>query len=835
MTIDEPRCVRPFPLPGDPRNFEGDLVCSLRHLRLDITLDFTRRTIAGTARLTLAPIRDGLEQVRLDAREMRITAVRGPTGEALRFEHRDGSLKVGLPGGLPAGAPFDVEVAYEATPRRGLYFVSAEQAWTQGEAQDSRYWFPCFDVPSVKATTEMRVAVPSGLYALSNGALVERTSDAGRGVEVFHWRHDTPHPAYLVSLAVGPFVEVADDAPGIAIRYLVPKGEEAAARRAFGRTREMIELFGSKLGVPYPYPKYAQVVVDEFIFGGMENTTATTMHKFVLLDERAALDFTADHIVAHELAHQWFGDLVTCREWSEGWLNEGFATYFEVVDLEHHEGPEEAAFYRKAEMAAFFEEDGGRYRRAIVERTYREPMDLFDRHLYAKAGLVLHMLRRELGDDGFWRSLRRYLEDNRGGAVETTDLVRAIETTTGRGIRKFFDQWISSPGFPHLEATYTWDDDHELARLTITQKPEDPNAPRIFELDLDVFFGRGSVREKRRVHVAKGSESFAFALPFVPERVVVDPWDDTLARLELDPGRGMLLAQLRDEPEAPARARAAEALGKKHDDAGVVEALAASLAGDAFWGVQAAAAAALGEIRSARALDALAANRAAKHPKTRRAIAKALGNFRHERAAEVLHEMSRGEPSWFVTAESFRSMGKTRVPAAFERLVAGLEIGSYEETVRVGAIDGLGELRDERAIPLVTERTRPGHYSSVRVASTRALGKLGENKTPVRETLERILDDSDFRVRVAAIRALGEVGDARAIGAITRIADRDLEGRVVRAGREVVRDLTAGRKWTDELGGLRDAVDRLRKETQELRDRVVTLEARLGEGKEGSR
>ncbi|MBI2896827.1 MAG: HEAT repeat domain-containing protein [Deltaproteobacteria bacterium] len=825
MTIDVPSCIRPFALPGDRRHFEKDVPFTLRHLRLDVTLDFESRSVAGTVRLTLLPVTNGTSEVHLDAREMRVTAVRGREGEPLRFTHANGGLRVALPGPFERGRPQEIEVAYQATPRRGLYFVSRDQAWTQGEAEDTRYWFPCLDLPSAKSTSEVRVTVPSGLFALSNGVLVEEHEDPTAGRKTFHWRHDVPHPAYLVSLAVGPFAEVVDDRNGIQIRYYVPADRVGDARRAFGRTPEMIERFSSLLGVPYPYPKYAQVVVDDFIFGGMENTTATTMHRFVLLDERAAIDFTADHIVAHELAHQWFGDLVTCREWSEGWLNEGFATFFESVDLEHHEGREEAAFYRMAEVTRFIEEDSGRYRRAIVERTYREPIDLFDRHLYEKAGAVLHMLRRKLGEEGFWRSIQLYLERHRGGAVETTDLVRAIEETTGRSIRRFFDQWVHSAGFPELEAIYAWDGDARLARLTIRQKRTE--GTNLFHLELPVFFGKGSARECREIVVAEEHETFAFALPFEPERVVIDPWEDVLGRIKLDPGREMLLTQLREEPEAPARARAAEVLGAAHGDLEVLDALGASLASDRFWAVQAAAATALGETRSGRALEILASHTSVAHPKARRAVAKALGNFRDPGAARALQAMLENEPSWFVNAEALRSLGKTRVPDALDTLVRALDQDSYEDQIRVGALDGLAEKRDDRAIPIAMERTGAGHYATVRSAACRTLGKLGENKSEVREQLQRVLDDSDLRVRIAALRALGELGDPRALGAIDRVVERDLDGRVVRVAREVARDLGTGRRWTDELGALRDTVEKTRQAARALEDRVALLEARL--------
>jgi aminopeptidase N len=191
-------------------------------------------------------------------------------------------------------------------------------------------------------------------------------------------------------------------------------------------------LFSRKFGVPYPYPRYAQVFVADFIFGGMENTSATSLTDSVLLDERAAIDYDVDSLVAHELAHQWFGDLVTCRDWGEGWLNEGFATYAEYLWREHHEGRDAADLELEDWADSYFGEDAGRYRRTIATKLYDEPIDIFDHHLYDKGGRVLHMLRDWLGDDAFERTLAYYLRKHAGGLVESRDLARAVEDATGK-------------------------------------------------------------------------------------------------------------------------------------------------------------------------------------------------------------------------------------------------------------------------------------------------------------------------------------------------------------------------------------------------------------------
>jgi len=818
-------CSRSFALPGDPTHYPRAAPLRVEHVALALRLDFAARSVEGTVTLSLRSRREGVETVRLDAHEMDIRTVQPEGGQPLPIHREDGTVVARLPKALADGETLSLSIDYHATPRRGLYFVRPDQAWTQGEPEDTHYWFPCVDEPGAKATSEMKVTVPEGLFALSNGDLVDTTKADGR--VTYHWKHDVPHPAYLVSLAVGRFAESREDIAGVALHYYFPPGREADARRAFARTGDMIQAFNRLLGVPYPYRKYAQVVVDDFIFGGMENTTATTMHDFILYDERAALDFTADPIVAHELAHQWFGNLVTCRHWSDAWLNEGFATFFELVDREVAIGRDEADFYRLEVSEGYFDEDAARYRRPIVARSYRDPIDLFDRHLYNKGGLVLAMLRAQLGASAFWKSIKLYLERHRAGSVETVDLIRAFEAGSGESLGRFFDQWVFRGGHPEITVSLEWIEDQKLARVNVEQTQAGEGGEDLFEFDLDVRFA-GTETLSKRLRISARKESFSVPLPERPARLVVDPSDVVLKRATLDLSVQMLAASLAEEPEAIARGRAAQALGRKSGPE-AVEALGRALRTDGFWGVRAEAAKALGTIRSGAAMEVLLATLdGAEHPKARRAIVRALGEFRDARAAAAIAKRLEKDPSYLVEAEAARSLGKTRSPSAFPLIAAAVGRPAHQDAIAVGCLDGLAELRDSRGLAVAIEWAQAGKPPYARRAACAAIAKLGEGKREAREALEWIVADPDFRVRSAAARSLATLKDPDAIPALEAALGRETEGRVVRVLRETLRDLREGRTHGDEVRQLREDLDKLRQENRALVDRIEKLEATRG-------
>ena len=227
----------------------------------------------------------------------------------------------------------------------------------------------------------------------------------------------------------------------------------ATARRFMGKTPQMIRFYGEKLGQPYPYAKYAQVCVPDFIAGGMENITATTMTDSALHDEIAELERDEDGLVAHELAHQWFGDLLTCKDWSHIWLNEGFASYFGPLFTEHDRGDDVFRLEMKGSLEGYLGSDQ-RYRRPIVESLYETSDDMFDGVTYSKGACVLHTLRGLLGDVAWWKGIRAYVAAHKFQVVETDDFRKAMETASGKDLKWFFDQWVYKAGHPELKVRW---------------------------------------------------------------------------------------------------------------------------------------------------------------------------------------------------------------------------------------------------------------------------------------------------------------------------------------------------------------------------------------------
>lgn len=373
-----------------------------------------------------------------------------------------------------------------------------------------------------------------------------------------------------MTLAVGDFAELRDEWQGKPVTYYVERGKETEARISMGKTPRMIEFFSEKYGYAYPFPKYAQVCVDDFIFGGMENTSTTLLTDRCLIDERAAIDNrNTESLVAHELAHQWFGDLVVIKHWSHAWLKEGMASYSEVMWTNHEYGADDAAYYLLNEARNYLDEDASRYRRPIVTHVYREAIELYDRHLYEKGACVYHMIRAELGEDLFWKAIAQFVNDNAHSTVETIDLLRAIETSTGRNLLFLFDQYVFRGGHPEYKVAYAWDNDSNLAKVTVTQtQAKDGNTKDLFDLKIAIAFGYESENSSLKsftVRMCDREQSFYFPLEQKPNFISFDAKNPTLKTVALEYPIPELKAQLQHDPDPVSRIYAAEALAKKAD------------------------------------------------------------------------------------------------------------------------------------------------------------------------------------------------------------------------------------------------------------------------------
>jgi aminopeptidase N len=787
-----------FTLKGSVPHYAPDRTFDTEHIRLDLRLDIPRKTLQGICTTTLSVLADGTEKLVFDAVNFKIASVRSK-GRALAFENDGKKLTVRLSSPARSGDRMDIAIQYKVTqPKLGLYFIGPDrgypqkpvQVWTQGEDEYSRYWFPCHDSPQDRTTTEIVVRVPKGFTAVSNGRLVRKSSQ-GRDT-VFHWKQEIPHATYLVTLAVGEFSEIKDTWHGKPVLYYVPKGREDDARRAFGKTPKMMEFFSKQIGVPYAYPKYAQVAALDFIFGGMENTSATTQTALTLHDERAHLDFSSDPLVAHELAHQWFGDLLTCRDWSHAWLNESFATYFEALFTEHDKGADEFALELRQNEEIYLEEDRDHYRRAIVTKTFKQPSDLFDRHLYEKGSLVLHMVRGILGESNFWKSIGTYVRDNRGQVVETRQLLDAIEKATGKNMSKFFDQWVYGAGHPEYKVRYWWDARKKEAVVRVLQTQATNGETPLFSLPIEIGFLWGKTEKRFKETVSKKSHLFRFKLKGEPDVVLFDPDHWILKKVDFPKSEAQWIHQLTQDPHVLGRVDAAKALGKMGSPA-VVEVLANTILTEKFWHVQGEMAQALGQIRTPAAAQALLrAHSEITHPKARRAILYAMGEFRELAVRDRLLETYEEEKSYFAYNQAVRALSRQGDPAALAVIEKSLKQESWNDVTRSGALEALAALKPTDVVARLKKHTAYGVPDTRRMTAIRCLVQVGVGRSDVQDHLIGLLNDPYLLVQMAAVRGLTQIGDERAVPALEKLTKGDRDGRLLRSAQEAVEKLKKG-------------------------------------------
>ncbi len=810
--IDEPH---PFSLETATLHYAEDRAVAAQHLALELDLDFEKQSVTGIATHSLVAV-SALKQVSFDAVDLDVTKVE-VDGKVVQFDAASGrSLHVHLARTVKPDTQFVVRISYRATPQRGLYFVGKNQAWTQGQDIDSRHYFPCLDTPAQKCSSEVKATFPKAMTALSNGALLTDTVKGAR--RTMHYRLAAPHAPYLVTLVVGSFEVHEASSKSTRVRTFFPPGRKEDALRVVARTPKMLDLFERLTGLPYAFGDYSQIFVSEFIFGGMENTSATTLTDAVLHDARAHADYSAEFLIAHELAHQWFGDLLTCRDWPHGWLNEGFATYSEVLWKEEGESLDEADQQRKADLDSYLSEVAERYARPIVARKFDAPIDLFDRHLYEKGALVLHELRCRLGEEAFYASVREYVAAHAGGSVETVDLARAIERITGRNVDRFFDEYVHRAGHPQLKVDVRYDSERKSVRVSVKQAQDgEPYA-----LSLPVQWVVGDKTSTQEFAVSQKEHVFMLPAAREPSQVMIDPRRHLLATLEVEKPVGLWRTELLQGEIARARTEAAAALAK--DPAGpTVAALAKVLKQEsAFWATRAACARALGTLRSPAARKALLDSLKVKAPKARRAVVAALGQFRDDaEVGETLMALAKkGDSSGFVEGELARAVGRTRVKGAFELLSSMMDRTAFQDAVRCGALDGFAELRDPKAWKVVVGALAPGQPVFGRRTAVLVLAKLAEvadKKTEAVERIGQLLRDENFRVRLSAIDAASSLGDERMIGALS--ATPFLDGREQRLAREAVRSLRA-KGPGKELQSLRGDLDKVKAELRALQETV---------------
>lgn len=587
-----------LPLSSGPLRPSSKRVNDLIHTRLDVSFDCPNGRVLGKATLLLKPYFLPVSSVQLDAIGFdwnEVAMISGNIKTKLKYLYDGKVITIDLGRVFRRNETYTLYLDYLAKPQehegqagstaveKGLAFINPlgnqpgmpVQIWTQGEPQHNSSWFPTIDAPNERMTQELAITVDNRFVTLSNGLLVwqQRNADSTR-TDI--WKQSLPSPPYLTMLTVGSFSITKDEYKGKEVSYYTDPAYAPFARDIFGKTPEMMEFFSKKLGVEYPWEKYAQVVVQGYPSGSMENTSATLHGSFMQQTGRELLDESNENYISHELAHQWFGDLVTCESWSNLALNESFASYSEYLWLEHKYGRAEADRHLHQQLQSYLEEAQEK-QVEIIRNRFSDPDELFDAHTYQKGSRVLHMLRYYVGDEAFFAALNVYLDRHKYNSVELSDLRRAFEETSGEDLNWFFDQWFLTPGHPNLKVLCSYNDSLHKQNIVIDQT-QDITQSTLFQLPISIDLYFKGKKERKEILITKAHEVFTFDCPARPDWVNVDAEKILLGTLEEVKPTSEWVTQYQRGPLFLDRLEALKALHNRMETPAVLETFHKALA-----------------------------------------------------------------------------------------------------------------------------------------------------------------------------------------------------------------------------------------------------------------
>ncbi len=807
---DDKTKVKPLP----PLHYIRSRDFDTKHIALNLRFNWEKEQTFGVEEFTFSPLKSDFKRLVLDAGYMTFNSIKLNGGSELKYKYdeKTSKLTIFLDRAYKYGENVTVVIDYQTKggPAArslgfggggGLTFIQPTkedpnrpwQIWSQGESEYNKYWFPSFDYPNDFRTTEMKVTVKKPLRVIGNGKLLGvRNNGATR---TFHWKMDSPYTNYLTSIVVGEYVEIKGKYQDIPVSTYMYKEWANEGAISVSRLPRMVKFYSEKLGVKYPYKKYAQTIAREF-GGGMENITATTMTEGLIHDARTELDRDSDGLQAHELAHQWFGDYVTCRDWSEIWLNESFATYMDALFVLESKGKDAFLWENRGNQNAYYNAWRQGNRRPIVTKYYANPDAVFDTYAYPRGGAVLHMLRKQLGEANFWRALGHYLKSNANQPVSTEDLRIAIEEATGQSMDAFFDQWVYKMGHPVFEVSKSYDAAKKQLSMSVKQvQKKDMTSlfPQVkyFQTPVDIEIRTASGTRVETVFIKPQTEnSFTFDVDSKPVLVDFDNEGTLIKELRFEKSVRELLFQLKNDRDVIGRNWAMNELVKiarkketpAPEKAIVVTSVLEASKTDPFWRIRRAA------IRNLRALVAPPANRtqAVDSPvkinatTTKRLIdstrdAKSLvraeaisflGETKDPAHYAIYQRALTSDKSYTVIDRAAVAIAQTKNPGAYSVLRKLAQTASWKNRVQIAGLNGLAELGDQRALDLGfkygADDSAP---SSLRNAATGIVASAGKGDPRAYPLIfgnfKKAFDAGSFQAMFSNLNALIRLGDPR--------------------------------------------------------------------------
>ena len=820
------------------RQYAPDRKVDILHITIDVTPDFKARTVAGTTTINFTPITKPLTELRLDATDLLVSCVTS-SAKITDYSATDKAITITFDPPVPVGDKATVTIAHETEPKRGLYFRTPQMGYkeedthlfTQGESHQAPYWYPNYDYPNERSTSEVICRVPVDMTVLSNGRLVSEEIDSESGLKVVTWLQDKPHVNYLIALVAGKLKKIESRYKDIPLAFYTPTSQIDQAKNSFKDTADMMEFFEKEIGVPYPWDKYYQAVVQDFVAGGMENTTLTILTDGTLFTNKTENIRSSQSLVAHELVHQWFGDYVTCKDWSHLWLNEGFAVYYEKL-YDGHKNGRNSTLYGLYRTARGVLSDRPTHK-PIVHKSYTSADEQFDYRAYQKGCWVLHMLRSELGEQLYRQCVKTYLQRHALSSVVTEDLCSVVEELTGRSFDRFFDQWVYHARHPDLTVSYNWSGKDKLAKVSVEQTHKVNDKVMLFHFRTKVRFLIDDDAIDREIVVDSKQHDFYFPLPKEPNIVRFDPDYGLLANIKFEKPTAMLYEQLENKDDVIGRLRAIDALEKKKDKKTVAE-LKDALNNDPFYGVRREASAALRNIHTNEAFDALVESIEQPDARIRLQVVGDIGGFYRPESFRRTKRVLNSEKNPEILYRAIRNLGQYHHKDTRRLLMNYLKSKSYHNRLAVGAVQAIRMLDEPFFISLLhrTLSEREQQFTSRDFAwalNTLAhISRNEENKTKVRNFLAGYVNHPNQRIQTGAINALGTLGDPKAIPLVETFSGDDPYDRIQRSAKNALKALREKKQLVpEEIIQLRETVDKLKKETEKLKDDLEDIKKRL--------
>lgn len=787
--------------PAVQRNYDT------QHIKLDLNIDQRQQSISGTAAITLVPLTDSISTVEFHARDLEIRDVFLTDGRGLTFTADSATIAIALPARLGSEDTITIVISYFAKPADGLYFntptednpKTPSQIYSHSEPICARYWFPCYDEPDDKLTSEIIATVADNFFLLSNGKLLSVNHNRKKHTKTFHWLQSKPHSAYLISIVAGEYSELLDNYNNLPLSYYVYKDQVTIASNSFAKTPKMIKFFEDKFGYQYPWNKYAQIVIADYQAAGMEHTSATSLYDRTIHDDRAHLDLSSDDLVAHELAHQWFGNLVTCKDWSHIWLNEGFATYSEILFKEDDSGVEEAQYAIYQDQKFYFEMVDPKFHQPIVYENFLHPEDMFNHIEYQKAGLVLHTLRSMIGDSLFFASIKTYLHRFAFQSVVTSDFQSLVEEISGQELDWFFDQWFYQGGHPKFVILSKWLPENREIHLYVRQIQEDSLGlvPKVFQMPVEVEIIGDTKRVNEIIFLKAREDTFKFSFKSRPRLIRFDKNNLILKELNFIKSQDEWIYQLLHDQHVAARLQALEQLEKAtFDTLATVLALEKCLATDPFWAVRKEAAYQLVDYidyDNAESKPVLITACQDPHSQVRMAAVVTLSYYYDRELIPLFRKIAQNDSSYKVAAEALYALSNMPDDSSFEFFSNFVDLESHNDVIRTAAFHCLRQLKDERAIPIAIRfAVDQNQVEYIRINALSILKEIGTDHQQVESALISLLLGKNNFVKKKAIDILGQFKTKNSLEALKKLEQEALPDDVRRRLRISIEKIERG-------------------------------------------